>query len=102
MFEEMMLAKITSGFFIGFAAGYFLKKSFKIATFMIGMAVVTIFVLDSQNIVHVDNNALLTAGDKMIMLGKNSVSFLKEKLQFLELSGGAGAAAGFIVGLKVG
>jgi len=102
VFSNLPFANITSGFFIGLAVGYFFKKSLKIVLFLFGLFVVVMFYLHNQDIIHVSNDTLLTTSDKIVSLIKFTASFLKEKLSFLQLSGGAGAVAGFFTGLKFG
>jgi len=102
IFTDIPITNITSGFFIGLAAGYFLKKSFKIVLFLFGLLIVALFYMQSQEIIHFNNDALLTTGDRLIALIKSVVMFIKEKLSFLQLSGGAGAVSGFVLGLKFG
>jgi len=102
MFDSIPYANITSGFFIGLAVGYFLKKSLKIVLFLFGLTAIVIFYLQNQDMIHVNNDALLTGTDKFIALLKNIYGFAKDKLSFLQVSGGVGAVSGFFVGLKYG
>jgi len=102
LLSNIPFTNITSGFFIGLAVGYFFKKSFKIVLFIFGLFIVVMFYLQNQDIIHVSNDTLLSTSDKIVSLIKFTASFLKEKLSFLQLSGGAGAVAGFFAGLKFG
>jgi uncharacterized membrane protein (Fun14 family) len=101
-FSNLPLTNISSGFFIGLAVGFFLKKSFKIVLFLFGLLIVTLFYLQNQDIINLSNDTLLTGTDRFVALIKSVAIFIKDKLSFLQLSGGAGALAGFLVGLKMG
>jgi len=102
IFSDFPFANISSGFFIGLAVGYFFKKSFKIVLFLFGLFVVVMFYMYNQDIIHISNDTLLNTSDKLIAIIKSTGSFIKDRLAFLQLSGGAGAVAGFFTGLKFG
>jgi len=100
--SSIPFTEITSGFFIGLAVGYFFKKSLKLLLIMFGLLVVVLFALQSYDIVQISSDTLLSGTDKIILLIKATGSFLIERLKFLQLAGGAGAVAGFMLGLKLG
>jgi uncharacterized membrane protein (Fun14 family) len=101
-FSDLPYTNISSGFFIGLSVGYFMKKSFKIVLFLFGLLVVALFYMQNQDIINLSNDTLLSGADRFVALIKNVAIFIKEKLSFLQLSGGAGAIAGFLLGLKLG
>jgi len=101
-FSNLPFTNITSGFFIGLAVGYFIKKSIKLVLILFGLFVVILFFLQNQELVHLNSDTLLNGTDKFLELIKLVFSFIKEKLSFLQLSGGAGALTGFFIGLKLG
>ena len=91
-----------SGFLIGMAVGYFLKKSFKILLVLLGVAIAIIFVLESQKVVTINEEGLVqtvSAGSEQF---KHFALFLKERLSRLNFAGSASALGGFVVGLKMG
>jgi len=100
--DSIPFGQISSGFFIGLAVGYFFKKSLKILLLLFGLLIVILFALQAYEVIQISSDTLLSGTDKLIILIKAVGSFLKEQLSFLELSGGAGAVAGFLVGLKMG
>jgi|AAUQ01.1.fsa_nt_gi uncharacterized membrane protein (Fun14 family) len=100
--DSLPIFEVSSGFFIGMAVGYFFKKSFKIVLLLFGLIMVAVFFLEAKDIVHVNTDALLSVTDKLVIAIKNVAGFLKERLAFLQISGGVGAVAGFVVGLKMG
>jgi len=101
-FSMIPFGKISTGFFIGLAVGYFLKKSLKLVLLLFGLLIVVLFALQSQDIIHINNNGLIGSADRLIALLKGIGSFVKENLSFLQVSGAGGALAGFFVGLKLG
>jgi len=100
--DKFPLVEVSSGFFIGLAIGYFFKKSIKLFLIIFAFAIVVLFVFQSYDMIQIKNDALLTGTDKIIVEIKNIGNFLKERLEFLKISGGVGAIAGFMVGLKMG
>jgi len=100
--NNLPYAQISSGFLAGLSVGYFFKKSFKIMLFVMGLVLVATFWLKSNSVIEVDNNSILSSFDTIINGLKMIVTYLHSKLSDLEISGGAGAVAGFLVGLKIG
>jgi len=91
-----------TSFVIGLAIGYFLKKSFKFLLLILGLGLVLLFVLESQGMFHVDDNAIQSGVSSGVDSFQNIVAMLKERLSNMELTTGAGAIAGFFAGLKFG
>jgi len=91
-----------SGFMLGLSVGYVVKKSFKLLLLLTGLAVILIFILENKGIIILNELVL----DQSIALGtkgfKHFIFWLQERLGALKIAGGAGAAAGFLVGLKMG
>ena len=91
-----------SGFMIGLSVGYVVKKSFKLILLLMGIGVITIFVLESKGIISLNESAL----DQSVAMGTESFKYflmwIKDRLAGLKIAGGASAVAGFVVGLKMG
>ena len=91
-----------SGFLIGLAVGYFLKKSFKLLLLLMGIGIVIIFVLESQHVVSINEEGLSHTVAQGSELFKTFADFLKARLSRLSFAGSASAVAGFFAGLKMG
>lgn len=91
-----------TSFVIGLAIGYFMKKFFKILLLILGLGLVILFVMESQGISTVDEQALENGVSTGIDSFKGLVAMLKERLSNMTISTGAGAVAGFFAGLKFG
>ncbi|WP_456430999.1 FUN14 domain-containing protein [Nitratifractor sp.] len=100
--NEIPYLEMGSGFLIGMAVGYVLKKTFKVLLIFGGLAVIFLFVLENQHIVTINEDSLSHAADSGVHGFERFALFLKERLARLKLSGGASAVAGFFVGLKMG
>lgn len=89
-----------TGFIIGLAVGFFIKKSFKIVLFILGFALVVTFYMESQGIFTINEQVL----EQQIASGAEYFDYLvvalKERVTSLE--SGVSAGAGFLVGLKIG
>lgn len=89
-----------TGFIIGLAVGFFIKKSFKAVLFILGFALVVTFYMESQGIFTINEQVL----QEQIAQGAEYFDYLvaamKERVTSLE--SGVGAGAGFLVGLKIG
>jgi len=99
---ELPWLEMGTGFLIGLAVGYFLKKSFRILLLLLGIGIVLIFVLESQKVVTINEDGLahtVSAGTEQF---KHFAGFLKERLSQLHFAGSASAVAGFLAGLKMG
>ncbi|WP_292654366.1 FUN14 domain-containing protein [Nitratifractor sp.] len=91
-----------SGFLMGLAVGYFLKKSFKILLLLMGLTITVLFVLENQHIVSINESGLSHTVSQGSELFKQFADFLKARLSRLNIAGGASAVAGFFAGLKMG
>ncbi len=91
-----------TSFVIGLAIGFFMKKFFKILLLILGFALVALFVMESQGISTVDEHALEAGVSSGIDSFQGLAAMLKERLSNMTITGGAGAVAGFFVGLKFG
>ncbi len=107
---EQLMAKIPelpwlemgTGFLVGLAVGYFLKKSFKLLLALLGVGIILIFVLESQKVVTINEEGLahtVAAGSEQF---KHFAGFLQERLSRLSFAGSGSAVAGFVAGLKMG
>ena len=91
-----------TSFVIGLAIGFFMKKFFKILLLILGFGLVILFVMESQGISTVDEQALDAGVTTGIDSFKGLVALLKDRLSNMTITSGAGAVAGFFVGLKFG
>ena len=89
-----------SGFVIGLAVGFFIKKSFKMVLFILGFALITTFYMESQGIFTINDKVLEESIANGVKYFDYLVSAVKERITGFQ--SGAGALAGFVVGLKLG
>jgi uncharacterized membrane protein (Fun14 family) len=89
-------------FVIGLAVGYFLKKFFKLLLIFLGLGLVILFVMESQGISTVNEEALTNGVSQGVDSFKGLTGMLQERLSNMKFSSGAGAVAGFFAGLKFG
>ncbi|HIP52056.1 MAG TPA: hypothetical protein EYG94_08220 [Campylobacterales bacterium] len=89
-----------SGFVIGLAIGFFIKKSFKMVLFILGFALITTFYMESQGIFTINDKVLEESVANGVKYFDYLISAVKERITGFQ--SGAGALAGFIVGLKLG
>ncbi|CAA6821214.1 MAG: Unknown protein [uncultured Sulfurovum sp.] len=89
-----------SGFIIGLAVGFFIKKSFKIVLFILGFALIATFYMESQGIFTINDQVLEESIANGVKYFDYLVSAVKERITSFQ--SGAGALAGFLVGLKLG
>jgi len=99
---ELPWLEMGSGFLIGLAVGFVVKKSFKILLFFLGLAVVLLFVLENQHIIILNEEGLNQTVSQGSQLFQHFALFLKERLSQLQFAGSASAVAGFLAGLKMG
>ena len=89
-----------TGFIIGLAVGYFIKKSFKAVLFILGFALIITFYMESQGIFTINDQVL----EQSIASGAEyldyMVSAIKERITGFQ--SGVGAGTGFLVGIKIG
>lgn len=99
--STFLLGNVGVPFAIGLAVGFFVKKMLKVALYLGGAAVVTLFVTEHYGITNVSNFNLQNAAQTATTAVQHSGSFLIERLS--HISGeGASAATGFFFGLKIG
>ncbi|KIM09525.1 MAG: hypothetical protein KU29_01875 [Sulfurovum sp. FS06-10] len=91
-----------TSFVIGLAIGYFLKKSFKFLLLLLGLGLVILFVLESKGTITVDDQVIQNGVSSGVSTFQSFIDMIKTRLSHMELSTGAGAIAGFFVGLKFG
>jgi len=99
---ELPWLEMGTGFMVGMAVGYFLKKSFKILLALLGVGIILIFVLESQKVVTINEEGLahtVAAGSEQF---RHFAAFLKERLSRLSFAGSGSSVAGFFAGLKMG
>jgi len=89
-----------SGFVIGLAIGFFIKKSFKMVLFILGFALITTFYMESQGIFTINDKVLEESVANGVKYFDYLISAVKERITGFQ--SGAGALAGFVVGLKLG
>ena len=100
--SELPYLEMGGGFLIGLGVGYFLKKSFKIALFAVGIIVALLFGLEQLHVVHIDANHLEETVEQGAGWFKEAAFYLKERLAGFGVAGSGSAVAGFLVGLKMG
>jgi uncharacterized membrane protein (Fun14 family) len=91
-----------TSFVIGLAIGYFMKKFFKFLLLFLGLALVILFVMESQGISTINEQSLEHGVSAGVDSFQGLVAMLKDRLTNMKLSSGAGAVAGFFVGIKFG
>ena len=89
-----------SGFVIGLAIGFFIKKSFKMVLFILGFALITTFYMESQGIFTINDKVLEESVANGVKYFDYLISAVKERITGFQSA--AGALAGFVVGLKLG
>ena len=94
--------KLSIGFVIGLAIGYFLKKGIKLILILVGLLIIGLFALQYYGIIEINNHGILSSADRVVALIKGVGIFAKEHLSYLEKEGAGGATAGFLLGLKIG
>ena len=89
-----------SSFVIGLAVGFFIKKSFKMVLFILGFALIATFYMESQGIFTINDKVLEESISHGVEYFDYLVAAVKERITGFQ--SGAGALAGFVVGLKLG
>ncbi len=100
--EGLPYLEMGGGFLIGLSIGYVLKKSFKILLILLGISLITIFVLESQGVISLNEASLQESVSSGMEVFKHFALFLKARLEQFQVSSGLSAVAGFVVGLKMG
>lgn len=99
---QLPYLEMGSGFLIGLSIGYFLKKSFKVMLVLMGLVMVSLFVLENQGVVTINEHSL----DNTVSIGshafKSFTLFLKDRLSRFSLASDGGAVVGLVTGLKWG
>ncbi|WP_300363138.1 FUN14 domain-containing protein [Hydrogenimonas sp.] len=101
-FFDLPYLDMGSGFVIGLAVGYFLKKSFKLLLLLLGIALVLMFALEHYGIVSINEAGLEHTVEAGTGTFKQFALFLKERLSEFGFAGSASAVGGFAIGLKIG
>ncbi len=91
-----------TGFLIGLAIGYTIKKSLKLMLLLIGLGMIGIFVLESNGYMTINEAHVTQTISYVSTTFQDFVLFLKNRLELFQVSKGLSAAAGFIVGIKIG
>ncbi|WP_456381445.1 FUN14 domain-containing protein [Hydrogenimonas sp.] len=91
-----------SGFVIGLAVGYFLKKSFKLLLLLLGIAIVSMFALEHYGIISINEAGLEHTVEAGTSTFREFGTFLKDRLAEFGFAGSASAVGGFAIGLKIG
>jgi len=91
-----------SGFIIGLAVGYFLKKSFKLLLLLLGIAVVLMFGLEHFGVITINETGLEHSVEAGTSTFKQFGMFLRDRLAQFGVAGSASAVGGFAIGLKIG
>jgi uncharacterized membrane protein (Fun14 family) len=89
-----------TGFIIGLAVGYFIKKSFKAVLFILGFALIITFYMESQGIFTINDEVLQQSIASGAEYFEYMVAAIKERITGFQ--SGVGAGTGFLVGLKIG
>ena len=100
--NNLSFTEMSSSFLLGLSVGFFFKKGFKIFLFVAGLVTVGIFWFNSQNIINVDDNNILSIFDILSATLKSTYSFVYSHISNLKPVAGASVVAGFIAGLKFG
>jgi len=91
-----------TSFVIGMAVGFFLKKSLKLALFVLGFMLVAMFLMESNGMFSVNETTLEHGVSGGIDMFQSLAIFLKNRLDAMTFGKAGSAVAGFIVGLKIG
>jgi uncharacterized membrane protein (Fun14 family) len=89
-----------TGFIIGLAVGYFIKKSFKAVLFILGFALIITFYMESQGIFIINEQVLEASISSGAEYFEYMVASIKERITGFQ--SGIGAGTGFLVGIKIG
>jgi len=91
-----------TGFLIGMAVGYFVKKSFLMVLLLAGAVIALLFGLEQIHILHIDQQQLQSTVAEGSNWLKTAYLSLKERVSQFGKAGSGSAAVGFFVGLKMG
>ncbi len=99
--SSFLMGNIGAPFVIGMAVGYFAKKMLRLALFVGGAIVVSLFVCEYYGIIQLSDLHLQDAANAATNATKQTGGFLMDRLTRIS-SAGASGAAGFFVGFKLG
>lgn len=99
--SSFLMGNIGAPFVIGMAVGYFAKKMLRIALFVGGAVIVTLFVCEYYGIIQLNDLYLQDAANAATDVTKQTGGFLMSRLTRIT-STGVSATAGFLVGFKIG
>jgi len=91
-----------TGFLIGLSVGFVLKKSFKLLLFFLGFAIISLFLLENNGFVTINETQVQQSVSTWSAQFQHFVAFLKTRLELFTASRGLSAIAGFVIGLKIG
>lgn len=102
--NEMIIPylELGSGFLLGLAVGYALKKSFKMLMIIFGLGVMFVFLLESQDVVSMNDQQLQNSVDIAVNGIQTIFDYLKSRLERYSLASSGGAFVGFMTGMKIG
>lgn len=90
-----------SGFLLGLAMGYALKKSFKLLLIISGLGIMFVFLLESQNVVSMNDQQLQNTVDIAVNGIQIIFDYLKTRLERYSLASSGVALVGFMTGIKI-
>jgi uncharacterized membrane protein (Fun14 family) len=99
--STFLLGNVGAPFVIGMAVGYFAKKMLRIALFVGGATIVTLFVCEYYGIVNITDANLQSVASAATDTAKQSGGFLLDRVTRITSKGISGAA-GFFAGFKLG
>ena len=91
-----------TGFLIGLAVGYVLKKSFKLMLIFMGLGIISLFFLEREGFVMLNESQIEHSVSKLATLFQEFTAFLKSRLEQFHASKSVSTIAGFLLGLKMG
>lgn len=99
--STFLIGNVGTPFVIGMAVGYFAKKMLRTALFLMGGAIVLLFVAEYYGIVDITDEKLQFAANAATEAAKSSGGFLVDRLTSITSKGVSGVG-GFFVGFKLG
>jgi uncharacterized membrane protein (Fun14 family) len=98
---DLIIGNIGAPLIIGFALGYFFKKTIKFMIFILGALIAGIFVAEYFNVVQLDINMMKDAVEIIRDHLKGNYEFFFDKISKISSVGiGLSGSAGFFVALK--
>lgn len=102
IYRDISSTKFGASFIAGFTIGFLLKKSIKLMFFILIVAIIAFFWLDSSKIAEIKNINFSNSLNNISELFKMFVSFIDSKISYIDQTSGFGLIAGFLLGLKFG